>query len=282
VDPALDLQDQPLSAFLSASPRHAQAEPAERSNWFLPAPDSSGTRIEITLDGLTLEQTSHTVLNAAGQTIGSLWIFEDVTRERAAQETIHRLVEQDSLTGAFNRHTLMERLQDLVQHPSDQDWALLYLDLDNFKNVNDVHGHAFGDKLLVQVTQAMLSALRPGDIMGRIGGDEFVIVPRGMALERVHNLCERLITCINTTSQQLFDDPSEATRIGCSIGIAKFSQDGSTAEELLDAADSAMYAAKAKGRNTWQWFDPGLPQVAQKKARAGLDKTPAAGSEEAG
>jgi diguanylate cyclase (GGDEF)-like protein len=260
VAPGLDLVDHPLDDFLSASVRYTQAAQTDRSAWLAMAAQDAQARIEIKLEDLTLEQTSHTVQDANGQTIGCLWIFEDVTRERAAQATIHRLVEQDTLTGAFNRHTLMERLQDKVQQQADQAWPLLYLDLDNFKNANDLHGHAFGDKLLVQVTQAMQSALRPGDIMGRIGGDEFVIVPHGMALEQVHILCARLIKCINDTSLQLLGDTPASNPIGCSIGIAVHPQDGQTAEALLDAADSAMYAAKAKGRNTWQWSKAPLPQ----------------------
>lgn len=259
----LPLQGQSLGVFQSSSARFTHAQEADRTAWF--STDTvAHARVEIALEGVTLEQTSHQVRDDSGQVIGFLWIFEDVTRERIAQATIHRLVQQDTLTGVLNRYTLMERLEELLSGQPEQNLILLYLDLDNFKTVNDIHGHAFGDKLLVQVTEAMRSALRPHDIMGRIGGDEFVIVPRQIELEQLPILCERLIKCINQTSRNLLRDQAQAAHLGCSIGIAVYPQDGANAEALLEAADSAMYAAKGKGRNTWQWFTSELPQTAQK------------------
>lgn len=256
-------EDLDLLTLMNASSRYRESPTAQRLVWFRPTPGGS-ERMEIHFPELILEQTSQAVSDADGAVIGHLWLFEDVTHERAAQETIHRLAERDALTGVLNRHTFTKLLHSTLSSKRRQSITLLYLDLDNFKMVNDVHGHAFGDHLLIQVADTMGTTLRPDDVIGRQGGDEFVILLQQVEPKQIKQLCERLIRNISNVSGKLLKNSQNAGRIGCSIGVAFFPGDARDADQLLAAADTAMYAAKANGRNTWQMFNPNLPQTASK------------------
>ncbi len=263
----IELSGLNLEAVLAESPRYLESTAAQRQNCFKQKADPRQVRqpTELRLADSVIEQDCQQVIDEIGNTIGTLWLFEDVTRERETQETICRLAERDSLTGVLNRHTFTGLLNRALSEKRCTSITLLYLDLDNFKLVNDLNGHAFGDQLLTQVAQAMLSTLRPEDIVGRLGGDEFVILLQNIDSKKIQYLCQRLIKNIANTSAIVMKQASSGERVGCSIGVSCFPADGHDAQTLIAAADDAMYAAKAAGRNTWRQFNASLPQTAYKQ-----------------
>lgn len=181
----------------------------------------------------------------------------DVTQRRAAEERLHRLAHHDTLTGLPNRLQLFaclekERQQALGQGKSI---ALLYLDLDRFKHVNDTRGHAAGDELLRQVADRILRCTRVRDTVGRFGGDEFGIIAPiqhqpGDAARLARKLLEEL-------QRPYALDDAEAV-VTVSIGIAVCPMDACDAEELVQFADTAMYHAKQAGRNTYRFYTPAM------------------------
>ena len=155
----------------------------------------------------------------------------------------------DPLTGLLNRSGLALRAQELLERPGSH--ALMLLDLDRFKPVNDVHGHAAGDAVLVEVAQRLTQAVREGDAVARLGGDEFVILfadaPSRAALEeRAQRLQAALRQPIDIGSGQVVD-------IDSSVGVATAPQDGYTLDQLLTAADVALYRAKEAGRGCFRF-----------------------------
>jgi diguanylate cyclase (GGDEF)-like protein len=149
----------------------------------------------------------------------------------------------DSLTGLADRGQLMDRLTRLVQgaHSSGQRFAVLFLDLDGFKEVNDSHGHLVGDAALQEVGQRLTSCVRAADIVARFGGDEFVVL-----LNRVTSTAEiaPVLRRIEAAFERPIAIPQGSVKLGVSVGVALAGVDGATAEELISAADRAMYAAK--------------------------------------
>ncbi len=180
-------------------------------------------------------------------------------RSRSTASQLHRAMVQvhhDLLTGLPNRLMLEQRLAAAVRRAGldGHSTALLYLDLDGFKQVNDSLGHDRGDALLVKVGRRLRETVREGDTVARIGGDEFAIVQVGVdGPEAIHRLCRRLLRAIATP----FDlDGAEAV-IGASIGVSIAPQDGATPATLLRLADHALYRAKASGRGTYCVHDHG-------------------------
>jgi diguanylate cyclase (GGDEF)-like protein/PAS domain S-box-containing protein len=181
-------------------------------------------------------------------------LFSDITPMREHQRELERIAHYDPLTGLPNRVLLADRLQQALSQGQRkrQGVAVVFLDLDGFKAVNDRHGHDAGDALLVEASLRMKSALRDEDTLARVGGDEFVAVLAGInVVADCESLLERLLAAaakplvINGTSLQ----------VSSSIGVAFFPQDGEHAEQLLRYADQAMYAAKQAGKNRYQLFD---------------------------
>jgi diguanylate cyclase (GGDEF)-like protein len=154
----------------------------------------------------------------------------------------------DTLTGLPNRRMFDEYLGKLTTDTPAPDFALLSLDLDQFKPINDTLGHHAGDIVLRQVSARMLSCLRSNDVVARIGGDEFVIVVHtetGKTASSLPEIAERLIKAVN----EPILISGKAVRVGCSIGMAHRLIPGETVQDMLDRADGALYEAKAKGRN---------------------------------
>ena len=187
--------------------------------------------------------------------------FSDITENAEAEAQIHRLAYYDALTQLPNRLLLRDRLGQALAASARSGLygALLFLDLDNFKTLNDTRGHDAGDQLLVDITRRLLAAVRESDTVARLGGDEFVIIIEELAdnAETAAALAEqvgdKLVTVIGQPSQI---DGSEF-HCTASIGIGLF-QGEATAEELLKQADLAMYQAKTAGRNTLRFFDPAM------------------------
>lgn len=178
---------------------------------------------------------------------GALRTFTDVTQRKEAELRIRHVAEHDGLTGLLNRTAFLHSLQAAVadvRRPS-RGFAVLYVDLDGFKPVNDRFGHAVGDQLLTWVAQQLTQAARGDDVVARLGGDEFALLQRGVSEpDSAYRLAERLVQAIG----QPTEIESHFIQIGASVGIVMAPADAADAEELLRKADSAMYLAKASGR----------------------------------
>ena len=195
------------------------------------------------------------------ETGGMVRTFTDITARKAAEAMLCHAAQHDQLTGIANRAAFQQRLQKAVARglcSSDipgcgERLAVLYLDLDCFKQLNDSRGHAAGDALLAQVATRMRGLLRDVDVVARMGGDEFAVLLCGMDdITQIEGVAQRLLHAI----QQPFMIESEPASVGVSIGIAQFPADGTTPEALQRRADAALYQAKGAGRNTWRHFEP--------------------------
>ncbi|MGQ9365587.1 sensor domain-containing diguanylate cyclase [Azospirillum sp. A39] len=167
----------------------------------------------------------------------------------AYQERLHRLSERDGLTGLFNRRTFFERLEEQLGRPDTGPSSLLYVDLDNFKAVNDLHGHQQGDQVLKAIGTLLTTGVRPGDLPGRLGGDEFVLWLGRTDADRARAVADRLLAGV-AELRHLSAGPDKP--LGLSIGIAvHWPGRGETVQELTARADAAMYAAKARGKGSY-------------------------------
>lgn len=190
----------------------------------------------------------------------------DISQQRADAARIQQLAYFDPLTGLPNRRLQMERLGNALADSAltQQFGAIIYIDLDDFKSLNDTRGHATGDRLLIEVAQRLASAVRQGDSVARMGGDEFVVVLQHMGTER--NRAERYALDIATAMLENlrrvveFDDGDH--RCTASIGLTLFCGDELSIQELLQQADLAMYEAKAEGRNMVRVFQPTMHATA--------------------
>ncbi len=205
-------------------------------------------------DGATLIalQTITGVRSADGRLRRYIHIFNDITTEKHAEAAVRHRALHDELTGLPNRTRLMEHLGRAVQGCQSGDdiaLALLFLDLDHFKEVNDTLGHRAGDLLLQAVSSRLQNTLRAGDLLARLGGDEFIVVLNPIhSAENATRVAENLIEVLVAP----FDIEGHTVEIGVSIGIALCPDDGVDADGLLRAADAGMYQAKSAGRNTWR------------------------------
>ncbi len=186
-------------------------------------------------------------------------LFRKVTEERIRHMALH-----DDLTQLGNRTVFNECLGNAVTTAArgEQGLALLYLDLDGFKRVNDMRGHEVGDKLLAAVAGRLRAGVREGDTVARLGGDEFAVVqPRGGQPYEAVQLAQRLVHMLG----QPFDIDGQPSLIGASVGIALYPADGTTPDALLRNADAALYDAKGAGRNTCRLFEPSLASIQEEK-----------------
>ena len=223
-------------------------------------------------DGLPLwvSISGEPIFDQEGRFTGYRGVARNITERKQAEAEIQRLAFYDELTGLPNRRLLMDRLAcALTQSAGDgSHGALLFLDLDNFKAINDTLGHEWGDRLLVQVAQRLSACVRASDTVARLGGDEFVVVLQALhtlqaeAAAEAENLAQKVLAALNDPYQiegcEILSTPS--------IGIALFSDAHQTVQELLKRADLAMYQAKAQGRNMWCFFDPAMQVAASERS----------------
>jgi len=184
----------------------------------------------------------------------SIGFFRDLTEQRAAQRRIEQLAYSDALTGLPNRLLLSQRVDFALsvarRHTSS--FAVLFLDLDRFTNINDSLGHQFGDRVLVQVADRILSCLRDVDTLCRLGGDEFVLYLHEADVAGTERVASRMLEAL---SRPFLQDGMNFS-IGCSIGVAMYPGDGNTLDELIKQADTAMYEVKAAGRGHVRFYRP--------------------------
>ncbi len=188
-------------------------------------------------------------------------VFSDITQRKKDEAHIRHQAYYDALTQLPNRALLADRLEVAIvtADRDNQKIALLFVDLDRFKNVNDTLGHEFGDDLLLQVAERLISCVRESDTVARFGGDEFVILLHNISSDRDAALiAEKLIKTISDP----FELSGREIFIGASIGIALHPGDSETADALLRNADLAMYRAKQTGRNRFQFFTSALQETA--------------------
>jgi diguanylate cyclase (GGDEF)-like protein len=175
-----------------------------------------------------------------GEIVGAVVTFADITERRLAETSLQHQAWHDILTGLPNRTRLRVELDQLMAAESPEAFALLLIDLDRFKEVNDTIGHPCGDLLLQQVGPRLRAELREADTLARLGGDEFVVLLRGADVERARTVATRLVTAL----ERPFELDGFGVAIGGSIGIALYPEHGVDGDSLLREADIAMYAAK--------------------------------------
>lgn len=214
-----------------------------------------GTRIWIS-------ENAHVVRGAGGEFVCYEGTVQDITERKRYQEQLERQANHDLLTGLPNRNLLADRLDQAIARAERLGYflALVFIDLDNFKFINDSLGHAAGDELLIEIAKRLQGCLRNSDTVARQGGDEFVLVLNDHY--RVNSIISLLERVLIEVGRPILLGGREF-QVGASLGVAIFPQDGDDAEALLKHADVAMYAAKNRGRNNFQFFTRELNRMAE-------------------
>jgi diguanylate cyclase len=216
-----------------------------------------GELVERRRDGSlwTVSQVITPLLDDAGEVTHFVAIQHDVTATIRERGEIQRLAFHDSLTGLPNRNSFLDSLARAIGRAGAEHrlLALLFVDLDHFKPVNDALGHAAGDEVLIAVAERLRAAVRKTDTVARLGGDEFAVLLTDVAHPDVAGaLAQKLVDRIG----QPYMLNGQRIVVGASIGVAFYPWDGASVDELLSRADAAMYAAKSQGRRRYRLFDP--------------------------
>ncbi|QPK64542.1 EAL domain-containing protein [Methylomonas sp. LL1] len=207
-----------------------------------------------------------TVYGDQGEVIRRVGMSSDITEKKRAEEIIHNQANIDPLTGLPNRRMFLDRLQRAINksHRGHQKLALMFLDLDHFKDINDTLGHDMGDRLLKETTQRLIGCIRETDTLARPGGDEFTLI-----MGELHeiNSIDRVAQSILQTMIAPFQLKDERCYVSVSIGVALYPDDADNAEDLQKKADQAMYAAKKQGRSRFCYFTPSMQEAAEIRLR---------------
>ncbi len=193
--------------------------------------------------------------DADGRVIGVIGLVRDVTQRKEAENTIRHLAYHDALTGLPNRRLFRERLREAVANAAryERSFAVMILDLDRFKEVNDTHGHEAGDQLLRLFVKRLKTLLRKGDQLARMGGDEFVLLlPEVAGDADVAPVADKIVAAL----AEPFEEEGVEIKVTASIGYALHPDDGDATRDLLKLADRAMYRAKEEGRNRYRRSAP--------------------------
>jgi diguanylate cyclase (GGDEF)-like protein/PAS domain S-box-containing protein len=255
-----DMLGQPLAAFMDDEGRAILERNIARRE------DGIAERHEFKFlrhDGSTLWATLATnpIFDSSGTYLGALALVSDITAQRAAAESLWRQANFDPLTGLPNRHMFLDRLQHEAHHARREGGclALLFIDLDHFKQVNDRLGHEKGDMLLRQAALRISERVRTTDTVARLGGDEFTVILAGVGqLGGIERVLQELTTALALP----FVLDGDTAQVSASVGVALYPADAEAPDALLRHADQAMYAAKSAGRNGYRYFTPALQQAA--------------------
>ncbi|WP_114327222.1 sensor domain-containing protein [Candidatus Colwellia aromaticivorans] len=197
--------------------------------------------------------TAAPLQNQEGKVIGAVETLQDVSNQKEYETKLEFQANHDALTGIANRNLLMDRLNQAIAHATrdKQLLALLFIDLDNFKTVNDTFGHNVGDQLIQEAAKKIESVIRTGDTVARFGGDEFIVLLFAPENEDyVGNIAQRISQEVATS----YSHEGQTLNVGSSIGIAMFPKDGLTADALMMNSDRAMYRAKASNKGKFCFF----------------------------
>lgn len=204
------------------------------------------------------------LINADGETVNYIAVMEDISRLKEQEMQLMLQAYYDELTGLPNRVLIMDRLEQAIKK-SERDtslMAVLFVDLDKFKDINDGLGHSVGDSLLVEAAGRIKHAVRASDTVGRFGGDEFVVLIDGFgSIKDVQHIAAK----INKAFTEDFVVEGHELSTTASIGIATYPENGARVEDLLKSADAAMYKAKDDGRNTYHFFTSSMTSEASKR-----------------
>ncbi|WP_326430087.1 EAL domain-containing protein [Stutzerimonas frequens] len=215
--------------------------------------------------------TISAVRNSLGEVTHYVAAFTDITDRKAAEERIHNLAFYDPLTGLPNRRLLLDRLHQAMaaSRRNGELGALMFIDLDNFKNINDLHGHQTGDQVLRLAAERLHKEVRGSDTVARLGGDEFVVMLENLgpaplqAASQAEHIGMKLLSSL--------DRPYRIDNLGlyssASIGVVLFGTESSTSDELMKRADMSMYEAKISGKNALRFFDPRMQLAVQERLR---------------
>ncbi len=206
-------------------------------------------------------------------------LFSDITQKKKSEDLIWQQANFDPLTSLPNRRMFRERMDHEIRKNkrSDLMLAILFIDLDRFKEINDTMGHDMGDILLIQTAKRIRECVRESDTVARLGGDEFTIILNGM---KEHGDVERVTQTILHKLAEPFALGDDVAYVTASIGITLYPHDGDDIDALLRNADQAMYSAKDHGRNRYQYFTPSMQQAAQIRMRLAGDLRQALGNNE--
>ncbi|PZP57431.1 MAG: hypothetical protein DI596_09255, partial [Azospira oryzae] len=199
-----------------------------------------------------LRDRVHAVTDKDGRVLRLRGVMVDITERKRAEERIEQLAFYDPLTGLPNRALCLDRLRQALASAQRQggELAVMFIDLDLFKHINDSLGHATGDRLLEAAARRLSSCVRESDTVARLGGDEFVVVLNGITEEAMTTVAQKILEAL----REPFVVEGHVLHLTCSIGVALHPRDGSEAQTLLRNADAAMYRAKALGRNNAQFY----------------------------
>jgi len=270
IDQAQSLLKEDQLFYHVLSQLHDPDEWVEKINYLFDHPSAS-TRDEVPLkDGRTLERHSSPATSSQGRNYGRVWSFKDITPHKNYQIQLAHQAFHDPVTGLPNRALFIDRLTRTVARVrrAPRAAAVLFLDLDRFKVVNDSLGHAKGDELLIEVASRLQGCLRPGDTAARFGGDEFTVL-----LEDITNTHDAIVVAerIAQAISAPFALGTQEVHISASVGIVTAGRDADSADELLRKADVAMYRAKQKGRAQYAIFDTQMSAQALERLQMEVD-----------
>jgi diguanylate cyclase (GGDEF)-like protein/PAS domain S-box-containing protein len=242
------------------TPEDLQQLIAERGNWSSELEVTRKTGEDIPVGArVTRVDDPH-----SGATANYIWILADITERRQAEERMRHIAQHDALTGLPNRLALLIRLAQLLPEARRHQWILgvMFIDLDRFKIINDTLGHQVGDELLREVACRLSTVVRETDYVARLGGDEFVIILPAIAAPAdaaivANKIIAALSVAIQVDGHELHTSPS--------IGISLFPDDGPDGDTILKNADTAMYHAKAAGRNNFQFFAAEMNRITSER-----------------
>lgn len=204
-----------------------------------------------------------------------VWMARDITIRRTAEKEVERLAFFDPLTSLPNRRMLNERLTMCVERVkrTNKTGALLFLDLDKFKRINDSLGHSAGDKILIELSNRLSSVIRSSDTLARVGGDEFILLLEyiGEDNKQANIEAEVVAQKLRSVFQDKFEIEGFAFQVSCSIGICLINAENSVTENILQFADTAMYRSKMKGGNSYSFYDPALQTLLEKQTELEKD-----------
>jgi diguanylate cyclase (GGDEF)-like protein/PAS domain S-box-containing protein len=205
---------------------------------------------------ISIQDSAAPIRDRAGNLIGAVMVFHDISKERRLHRALHHQASHDALTGLINRREFENRLTaavESVRGGGDARHSLLYLDLDQFKLINDTCGHPAGDQLLKQITGLLQSRIRSADTLARLGGDEFGILLQNCALDQAQRLAQTLRQAIR---DYRFIWQDGVLGVGVSIGIVEITGETPTVANVMSAADVACYTAKDSGRDRVEVYQP--------------------------